>query len=76
MVSYEKLKTARKNGRPTGGAYIEEIFELRRGTLAALPIENLSMIRETNILYHRDFNHPEILDALTRLYRESVKDYQ
>ena len=27
MVSYEKLKTARKNGRPTGGAYIEEIFE-------------------------------------------------
>lgn len=28
MVSYEKLKTARKNGRPTGGAYIEEIFEL------------------------------------------------
>ncbi|MBQ4465462.1 MAG: acetyl-CoA carboxylase carboxyl transferase subunit alpha [Oscillospiraceae bacterium] len=28
MVSYEKLKTARKNGRPTGGAYIDEIFEL------------------------------------------------
>lgn len=28
MISYEKLKTARKNGRPTGGAYIEEIFEL------------------------------------------------
>lgn len=27
MVSYEKLKTARKNGRPTGGAYIEEIFD-------------------------------------------------
>lgn len=28
MVSYEKLKTARKNGRPTGSAYIHEIFEL------------------------------------------------
>ena len=28
MVSYDKLKTARKNGRPTGGAYIDEIFEL------------------------------------------------
>ncbi|MCR5718165.1 MAG: acetyl-CoA carboxylase carboxyl transferase subunit alpha [Oscillospiraceae bacterium] len=27
MVSYEKLKTARKNGRPTGGAYIENIFD-------------------------------------------------
>lgn len=27
MNSYEKLKTARKNGRPTGEAYIKEIFE-------------------------------------------------
>lgn len=27
MNSYVKLKTARKNGRPTGGAYVKEIFE-------------------------------------------------
>ena len=27
MNSYVKLKTARKNGRPTGGAYVNEIFE-------------------------------------------------
>lgn len=27
MTSYEKLKTARMNGRPTGGAYVKEIFE-------------------------------------------------
>ncbi len=27
MDSYEKLKTARQNGRPTGGAYVKEIFE-------------------------------------------------
>ena len=27
MDAYEKLKTARKNGRPTGGAYVQEIFE-------------------------------------------------
>ncbi|MBQ8012626.1 MAG: acetyl-CoA carboxylase carboxyl transferase subunit alpha [Oscillospiraceae bacterium] len=27
MNSYEKLKTARQNGRPTGGAYVKEIFE-------------------------------------------------
>ncbi|MDE5885224.1 MAG: acetyl-CoA carboxylase carboxyl transferase subunit alpha [Oscillospiraceae bacterium] len=27
MNSYEKLKTARKNGRPTGGAYIREIID-------------------------------------------------
>ncbi len=27
MNSYDKLKTARKNGRPTGGTYVKEIFE-------------------------------------------------
>lgn len=50
--------------------------ELRKGKLTALPIENLSMIRQTNILYHKDFSHPEILQAITRLYRESSKVYE
>ncbi len=27
MDSYQKLKTARKNGRPTGGAYVAELFD-------------------------------------------------
>ncbi len=27
MNSYEKLKAARQNGRPTGGAYVKELFE-------------------------------------------------
>ncbi|MEE5992816.1 MAG: acetyl-CoA carboxylase carboxyl transferase subunit alpha [Oscillospiraceae bacterium] len=27
MTAYDKLKTARKSGRPTGGQYIKEIFE-------------------------------------------------
>lgn len=31
--------------------------ELRKGKLTALPIENLSMTRETNLVYHRDFAH-------------------
>jgi DNA-binding transcriptional LysR family regulator len=49
--------------------------ELRKGKLTALPIENLSMVRQTNILYHKDFHHPEILQAITRLYREAAKIY-
>ena len=49
--------------------------ELRKGKLTALPIENLSMVRQTNILYHKDFSHPEVLQALTRLYRETEKSY-
>ena len=50
--------------------------ELRKGKLTALPIENLSMVRETNILYHKDFSHPEVLQAITRLYQETARQYQ
>ncbi len=50
--------------------------ELRKGKLAALPIENLSMIRETNILYHKDFNHPDVLEAITRIYHDPVRSYK
>ena len=50
--------------------------EVRKGKLTALPIENLSMVRETNILYHKDFSHPEVLQAITRLYQETARQYQ
>lgn len=52
------------------------VKELRDGKLIALPIENLSMVRETRIVYSRDFAHKEILQAITRVYRETVKNYQ
>lgn len=45
--------------------------ELRKGKLTVLPIENLSMVREMNIVYHRDFPHPEVLHSILRLYREA-----
>ena len=35
--------------------------EVRKGKLTILPIENLSMARETNLVYHRDFPHVEAL---------------
>lgn len=48
--------------------------ELRKGKLAALPIENLSMVRETRIVYNRDFTHMDALEEIMQLYRsgESV----
>lgn len=49
--------------------------ELRKGKLTALPIENLSMARETNLLYHKDFEYTEILRALTKLYGEMARLY-
>lgn len=46
--------------------------ELSKGTLVALPIENLSMIRETTIVYHKTFTHTEIVDRISRNYNEAV----
>ena len=42
--------------------------ELRKGNLVALPIENLSMLREMNIVYNRDFPHLDMLNEITGLY--------
>ena len=47
--------------------------ELRKGKLTALPIENLSMIRETNLVYNRDFLHIDILDEITAMYRSIAR---
>lgn len=49
--------------------------ELRKGKLTALPIENLSMTRETNLVYHRDFAHKETLQDILALYRKQLREY-
>ena len=50
--------------------------ELKKGKMTVLPIENLSMIREMNILYHQSFNHPEILQDIVKIYSDSVRIYK
>ena len=50
--------------------------ELKKGKMTVLPIENLSMIREMNILYHKSFRHPDILQDIVRIYNESVRFYK
>lgn len=49
--------------------------ELKKGKITVLPIENLSMIREINILYHNDFKHLDILQSIMREYNKVVKFY-
>lgn len=49
--------------------------ELRKGKLTALPIENLSMTRETNLVYHRDFAHKETLQDILALYKKQLREY-
>ena len=47
--------------------------ELRKGKLAVLSIESLSMLREINIVYPRDFEHPEILHGIVAQYNQMQK---
>ena len=46
--------------------------EIRKHKLTVIPIENLSMIRETNIAYNRDFSHHDVLNDIVRLYRQMM----
>lgn len=50
--------------------------ELRKKKIVALPIENLSMVRETRIVYRKDFVHKEILQRITKVYQETAKEYR
>lgn len=42
--------------------------DARAGRLAVVPVENSSMIREINIVTHRDFGHPGVLDEIRKIY--------
>ncbi len=49
--------------------------ELKKRKITVLAIENLSMMREINILYHHDFKHIDILDNIVKQYHKTVKYY-
>ena len=50
--------------------------ELRKKKLVALPIENLSMVRETRIIYNRDFNNHEFLQNILKIYQDTRRRHQ
>lgn len=49
--------------------------ELKKGKITVLPVENLSMIREINIVYHPDFEHFGVLQDIVSMYNESARLY-
>ena len=49
------------------------VKELHKKSLVALPIENLSMTRETTIVYHKTFNHVEIIERIAAAYNDIAK---
>lgn len=50
--------------------------EIRKGKITSLPIENLSMIRETSIVYRRDFAYMDMLHSFVRLYQALARMQQ
>ena len=49
------------------------VKELSKKSLVALPIENLSMTRETTIVYHKTFNHVEIIERIAAAYHDIAR---
>lgn len=50
--------------------------EIQKKKIIVLPIENLNMIRETNIVYRNEFSKLEILQDIANIYHETLKSYQ
>lgn len=50
------------------------VSDVKKGKLVVLPIENLSMMRETNIAYNKDFAYVEILNGIVQLYQSIVSN--
>lgn len=49
--------------------------DAKKGKLVILPIENLSMMREVNIAYNKDFTRVEILKEMVQLYQNTVSKF-
>lgn len=47
--------------------------ELSKGKLAVMTIENLSMVREINIVYPANFDHVDMLHGIVRRYNEMLR---
>jgi len=50
------------------------IKDVKKGELSILRIENLSMMREVNIAYNKDFTRVEILKEMVQLYQSTVSN--
>ncbi len=48
------------------------ISDFKKAKLKILPIENLSMMREMNIAYHKDFSHLEVIKDIVQLYQHLI----
>ena len=47
--------------------------EVQKKKLVTLPIENMTMVREINMVYYREFRHPEILRDIQAIYTSTLE---
>jgi len=47
--------------------------ELKKGELTVLPVENLTMMREMNIAYNKDFGYIDFLNDIIKRYQSTIK---
>ncbi len=50
--------------------------EIKKKKIVVLPVENLSMMRETNIAYRSDFTQLDFLQEIVRSYHETLRTYR
>jgi len=50
--------------------------ELKKGKIVALPVENLSMVREINIAYPDDFTQFDLLGEIVKSYNRILQTYR
>ena len=50
--------------------------EIKRGEIAVLPVENLSMVHEMNLACRSDFTETDILHDIVNAYNETVRLYK
>ena len=47
--------------------------EIKKGKLVVVPIENLSIVREINIVYHKDFEYTDQIDQIRSIYTSRMR---
>lgn len=50
--------------------------EIKKKKMVVLPVENLSMMREINIVYRADFAQNDLLQGIVKAYHETLRTYK
>lgn len=79
VIEVDSVSTIKNLVRKNAGVTVMSksacLKEINKGSLVSLPIENLSMIRETAIVYDKSFSHPEIVDEIAKSYIDAKNGF-